>query len=53
MSVHDPVMPMNIESAVKGGVRKIAQSVYDELQAYELLDMTSLKQFLEEGIDKA
>ncbi len=47
MSVHDPVMPMNIESAVEGGAKKIAEAVYEDLKNYEELDMTALKQFLE------
>ena len=39
LSVHDPVMPMNIESAVQGGVMKIAFEVYEELKIFGSLDM--------------
>lgn len=48
LSVHDPVMPMNIESAVKGGVMKIAFEAFEELKIFGSLDMEafhSLKNF--------
>lgn len=48
LSVHDPVMPMNIESAVSGGVMKIAFEAYEELKIFGALDMEafhSLKNF--------
>lgn len=43
-SVHDPVMPMNIESAVQGGVMKIAYEAYEELKFFGSLDMNAFSQ---------
>ncbi len=46
LSVHDPIMPLNIESDVKGGVRLIAKSFYDFIKNMDKLDITSLKDFI-------
>lgn len=46
LSVHDPIMPLNIESDTTGGVRKIAQKLFGFLQAETALDLTPLKQYL-------
>lgn len=35
MSVHDPIMPINIESDESGGVKKIALRLYDMLKGYD------------------
>lgn len=43
MSVHDPVMVLNIESNQNGGVKKIARLMYAYLDAYKGLDITNLK----------
>ena len=43
MSVHDPIMPINIESDEKGGAKKIAEILYSYLSAYRDLDSTNLK----------
>lgn len=40
LSLHDPVMPINIESDVKGGVREIAMKVYSILDNYDYLDLS-------------
>ncbi|MBQ8881897.1 MAG: phosphomannomutase/phosphoglucomutase [Clostridia bacterium] len=42
MSVHDPIMPINIESDEKGGAVKIAQVLYEYLSAYEGLNIENL-----------
>ena len=47
LSVHDPVMPMNIESAVQGGVMKIAFEAYEELKIFGSLDMNAFSQLKE------
>lgn len=47
MSVHDPVMPMNIESATQGGVLKIAYEIYEELKIFGGLDMNAFSQLKE------
>lgn len=47
LSVHDPVMPMNMESAVPGGVKKIAAAAYDELKMFDGLDLSAFGRFSE------
>lgn len=44
-SLHDPIMPLNIESQAKGGCKEIAAKMLDFLQQYELLDLTKLENF--------
>ncbi len=46
LSVHDPVMPMNVESDSKGGVRKILEEISEFFYAKEQLDTAALKNFL-------
>lgn len=46
-SVHDPVMPMYIESSFPGGAKKIALSAYYALGIYVDLDISPLKEYLE------
>ena len=43
MSLHDPLMPLNIESNTPGGVKQIAEKVYAFLQRYDRLDTAGLK----------
>ncbi|MCE5188089.1 MAG: phosphomannomutase/phosphoglucomutase [Eubacteriales bacterium] len=43
MSLHDPLMPLNIESNSAGGVHKIAEKLYAFLSAYDKLDTSGLK----------
>lgn len=43
MSVHDPIMPINIESDEEGGAKKIAEILYSYLSEYRDLDSTNLK----------
>ncbi len=40
LSLHDPVIPINIESNVSGGVNKIAIKLLDFLQEFDYLDLT-------------
>ena len=46
LSVHDPLMPLNIESDSEGGVRIIAKKLCDFLKKYEYLDTAPLKAWL-------
>jgi phosphomannomutase len=46
MSLHDPVMPLNIESDVQGGVRRIATHLYELLKSYESLELEPLETYL-------
>lgn len=46
LSVHDPLMPLNIESDTVGGVHQIAQKLYDFIKKYEFLDTAVLENYL-------
>lgn len=46
MSLHDPIMPLNIESNVKGGNLVIAKKLCAFLNAYEGLNIDNLKAFI-------
>jgi hypothetical protein len=39
------VLPLNIESEVEGGVRKIAAELFGFFKKYELLDLSAFKRF--------
>ncbi len=43
LSVHDPVMPLNAESDVPGGVKAVLAKLYEALGDQEGIDLTSLK----------
>ena len=47
LSVHDPVMPLNAESDVKGGVNVMLGKLYELLKDTESLDLTPLKKLIE------
>ena len=46
LSVHDPIMPLNIESDTVGGVRKIAEKFKAFLMDYDMLDVQPIINFL-------
>lgn len=46
LSVHDPIMPLNIESDVTGGVRIIAKKLFAFLKQFSQLDVSSMEAFL-------
>lgn len=46
LSVHDPIMPLNIESDVAGGVRLIAGEFYKFIKNMNKLDITALENYL-------
>lgn len=46
LSVHDPVMPMNVESQNLGGSKIIAAKLYEFLKGKEGLVISSLEEFL-------
>ena len=46
LSVHDPIMPLNIESDVKGGVIRIAKKFKEYLSAYDMLDIQPIIDFV-------
>lgn len=45
-SLHDPILPCNIESVKENGCKEIALEMYDFLKGYEELDLTSIEEFI-------
>ena len=48
LSLHDPLLPLNIESDSAGGLRKIAAELAPFLARYEALDSGKLQEFVRE-----
>lgn len=46
LSVHDPVMPFNIESNEAGGAMKIAKAFYEFIKSYAELDITPIENYV-------
>lgn len=46
LSVHDPIMPLNIESEVIGGVKLIAQEFYKFIKQASKLDISVLEEYI-------
>lgn len=46
MSLHDPLMPLNIESNSSGGVRTAASKLLNFLCRYECLDISPVKEYI-------
>jgi phosphomannomutase len=46
LSLHDPVMPLNIESRKPGGVKLIASKIADFLDPFSKLDLSSIKNYI-------
>ena len=51
LSVHDPVMPFNVESDEKGGVRRIIRQISDFFYGCRFLDTDGLREYLDEETD--
>ena len=47
LSVHDPIMPLNIESDKESGVKTIAKQFVSFIEKYEELETENIKQFIE------
>jgi len=47
MSLHDPVIPINVESNSKNGCIKIVKDLYYFLRKYEFLDISPLEKYIE------
>ncbi len=47
MSLHDPLLPINIESDTAGDVKKIAAMLAEELKKFDGVDMSPLTAFIE------
>lgn len=46
LSLHEPLMPLNIESDASGGVLTIARFLYDFLKQYQELDLSPIADYL-------
>lgn len=47
LSLHDPLMPLNIESRIPGGVKVIASKVMEFLSNFSNLDISSIKSYID------
>ena len=47
MSLHDPVLPINLESDSKNGVVKMAKDLYYFLRQYDFLDLQPIENFIQ------
>ena len=47
LSLHDPVLPLNVESDVEGGVKTMLSALYDVLKDAKGIDLTTLKDAIE------
>lgn len=50
LSLHDPVIPLNIESNVAQGVSQIATRLLGFFQDWEFLDLSALRNYLERDV---
>ncbi|MGI6664236.1 MAG: phosphomannomutase/phosphoglucomutase [Christensenellaceae bacterium] len=46
MSLHDPLLPINVESDEVGGLKKIVALLYEVLQQFDALDLTPIEAYL-------
>ena len=46
MSLHDPILPINVESDVVGGAVKIVKDLYYRLKKYTFLDVSPLENYI-------
>ena len=47
LSVHDPVLPLNMESDVKGGTRQMAAGLLNVIDGAEGIDLSPLREFVQ------
>lgn len=47
LSVHDPVLPLNVECDVQGGVKILLKSLYEVLKDTKGIDFSSIKEVLD------
>ena len=46
LSLHDPLLPLNVESNEVGGAKKIAKELYEFIKNYIELEKSKLEQFV-------
>ena len=51
LSVHDPVLPLNLESDVAGGVKRMAALLLEVLSHAESVDVSPLQEFIQNRED--
>ena len=51
LSVHDPVLPLNLESDVAGGLHTMAVALAGVLAGVEHIDCAKLQEFIKNGED--
>jgi phosphomannomutase len=47
LSLHDPILPLNIESDSAGGVEMIAKQLYEFIKDYDLLNLSRLTSYIQ------
>ncbi len=46
LSLHDPLMPLNIESKKEGGCKEIAKVIYEFLRNFDMLDLAPIEKYI-------
>lgn len=46
LSLHDPLMPLNVESRVKGGTKLILSEIFDFISSYNNLDLQPINKYI-------
>ena len=46
LSVHDPVLPLNVESNVAGGVKNIVKKIYEVVKQFDALELSAFQKYL-------
>ena len=46
LSLHDPLLPLNVESNSVGGAKKIAQEIYAFIKDFDKLDTSSIAEYI-------
>ena len=46
LSLHDPLLPLNIESDEQGGAKKIAKELAEFLSAYDKLEKSKIEEYV-------
>lgn len=47
LSLHDPLMPLNVEARKVGGIKIITEKILDFLKSYSALDIQSIKKYMD------
>ncbi|MBR0414147.1 MAG: phosphomannomutase/phosphoglucomutase [Clostridia bacterium] len=47
LSVHDPVLPLNVESNVAGGVKNIVKKIYEVVKPFDGLELSAFEKYID------